>query len=60
MAAHLLGLDSVSEYAGILQGGHVRMADFAIKSAIFRALGGSWARTQARRWAGPPSKWQSC
>ena len=27
MAAHLLGLDSVSEYAGILHGDHVRMAD---------------------------------
>ena len=39
MATHLLGLDSVSEYAGILQGDHVRMADFALKSAIFRALG---------------------
>ena len=34
MAAHLLGLDSVSEYAGILQGDHVRMAEFISNSAI--------------------------
>ena len=39
---------------------HHILADFSAKSAIFRALGRSWALPQARRWGGSAAKWQSC